>query len=71
MTGIEIVEKLNVNHSTISRDMKVLSQRFVYSASKSDLAFHYKQCLVGIEEEKEERGRYSTTQTTFLQGTNF
>jgi enoyl-CoA hydratase/carnithine racemase len=33
-----------------SRIVKVaLSQRFVYDLAKSDLAFYYKQCLVGIE----------------------
>jgi len=51
-TESEIAEQLNVNQSTISRDIKVLkelSQRFVYDLAKSDLAFYYKQCLVGIE----------------------
>jgi hypothetical protein len=55
MTESEIAEQLNVNQSTISRDIKVLkqlSQRFVYDLAKSDLAFYYKQCLVGIEEVK-------------------
>lgn len=55
MTELEIAEQLNVNQSTISRDIKVLkqlSQRFVYDLAKSDLAFYYKQCLVGIEEVK-------------------
>jgi len=54
-TESEIAEQLNVNQSTISRDIKVLkelSQRFVYDLAKSDLAFYYKQCLVGIEEVK-------------------
>lgn len=55
MTESEIAELLNVNQSTISRDINVLkqlSQRFVYDLAKSDLAFYYKQCLVGIEEVK-------------------
>lgn len=55
MTESEIAEHLNVNQSTISRDIKVLkqlSQRFVYDLAKSDLAFYYKQCLVDIEEAK-------------------
>jgi DNA-binding transcriptional ArsR family regulator len=54
-TETEIAEKLSVNQSTISRDIKVLkqlSQRFVYDLAKSELAFYYKQCLVGIEEVK-------------------
>ena len=55
MTELEIAEQLNVNQSTISRDIKVLkqlSQMFVYDLAKSDLAFYYKQCLIGIEEVK-------------------
>jgi Trp repressor protein len=53
MTESEIAEQLKVNQSTISRDtivLKQLSERFVYDLAKSDLAFYYKQCLVGIEE---------------------
>ena len=53
MNETEIAKQLNVNQSTISRDIKVLkqlSQKFVYDLAKSDLAFYYKQCLVGIEE---------------------
>jgi DNA-binding transcriptional ArsR family regulator len=55
MTETEIAKHLNVNQSTISRDIKVLkqlSQRFVYDLAKSDLAYCYKQCLDGIEEVK-------------------
>jgi HTH domain len=55
MSESEIAVQLNVNQSTISRDIKVLkqlSQRFVHDLAKSDLAFYYKQCLVGIEEVK-------------------
>jgi DNA-binding transcriptional ArsR family regulator len=50
---IEIAHELNVNQSTISRDIKVLkelSQRFVFDLAKSDLAYYYKQCIDGIEE---------------------
>jgi uncharacterized protein YerC len=55
MTETEIAKQLCVNQSTISRDIKALkqlSQKFVYDLAKSDLAFSYKQCLVGIEEVK-------------------
>ena len=48
MTESEIAEQLNVNQSTISRDIKVLkelSQRFVYDLAKSDLAYYYKQSI--------------------------
>jgi uncharacterized protein YerC len=53
MTKQEIVDKLGVDRSTISRDIKVLkqlSQRFVFDLAKSDLAYYYKQCIDGIEE---------------------
>ena len=52
-TEEEIAEKLNVDQSTISRDikhLKVVSQRFVYDLAKSDLAFYYKQSIDGIQE---------------------
>lgn len=55
MTETEIAEKLEVDQSTVSRDIKVLkklSQQFVYDLAKSDLAYYYKQCLEGIEEVK-------------------
>jgi hypothetical protein len=55
MTEEEIAQQLNVNQSTISRDIKVLkqmSQQFVYYLAKSDLAYCYKQCIDGIEEVK-------------------
>ena len=55
MTEAEIAKQLTVDQYTISRDIKVLkqlSQRFVYDLAKSDLAFYYEQCLVGIEEVK-------------------
>ena len=55
MTEEEIAHELNVDQSTISRDIKVLkqmSQQFVYDLAKSDLAYCYKQCINGIEEVK-------------------
>jgi DNA-binding transcriptional ArsR family regulator len=51
----EIANILNVNQSTISRDIKVLKQmsrEFVYNLAKSDLAYCYKQCIDGVEEVK-------------------
>ena len=53
MTETEIAEQLNVDQSTISRDVKALkemSQQFVFDLAKSDLAYYYKQCINGIEE---------------------
>ena len=53
MTEQEIADKLGVDRSTISRDikrLKQLSQRFVFDLAKSDLAYYYKQCIDGIEE---------------------
>jgi transcriptional antiterminator len=55
MTETEIANELKVDQSTISRDIKELkrmSQQFVYDLAKSDLAYCYKQCLDGIEEVK-------------------
>ncbi|HEU4823512.1 MAG TPA: HTH domain-containing protein [Nitrososphaeraceae archaeon] len=55
MTEEEIAQQLDVNQSTISRDIKVLKQmshQFVYDLAKSDLAYCYKQCIDGIEEVK-------------------
>jgi HTH domain len=55
MTETEIAKKLEVDQSTVSRDIAVLrklSQQFVYDLAKSDLAYCYKQCLDGIEEVK-------------------
>jgi HTH domain len=52
MTETEIAKELDVDQSTISRDIKVLkelSQQFVYDLAKSDLAYYYKQCIDGIE----------------------
>jgi IS30 family transposase len=53
LTETEIAEKLDVDQSTISRDVKALkemSQQFVFDLAKSDLAYYYKQCINGIEE---------------------
>src|SRR5687767_4560001 len=53
MTETEIARKLNVDQSTISRDIKALkqmSQQFVFDLAKSDLAYHYQHCINGIEE---------------------
>jgi IS30 family transposase len=53
ITESEIAKKLNVDQSTISRDIKALkqmSQQFVFDLAKSDLAYQYQQCINGIEE---------------------
>ena len=55
MTEEEIASELNVDQSTIRRDIKVvkqMSQQFVYDLAKSDLAYCYKQCINGVEEVK-------------------
>src|SRR5215212_3748371 len=60
MTESEIAQKLNVDQSTMSRDVKALkelSQQFVYDLAKSDLAYYYKQSIDGIEEAKREAWR--------------
>jgi transcriptional antiterminator len=60
MTETEIADQLNVDQSTISRDVKALkemSQQFVFDLAKSDLAFYYKQSIDGIEEAKREAWR--------------
>ena len=57
MTESEIAQILNVDQSTISRDVKALkelSQQFIYDLAKSDLAYYYKRCIDGIEEAKRE-----------------
>ena len=48
MTEQEIADKLGVDRSTISRDiktLKLLSQRFVFDLAKSDLEYYYKQYI--------------------------
>ena len=60
MTETEIVEQLNVDQSTISRDVKALKEmslQFVFDLAKSDLAYYYKQSIDGIEEAKKEAWR--------------
>jgi IS30 family transposase len=60
MTETEIAEQLNVDQSTVSRDVKALkemSQQFVFDLAKSDLAYYYKQSIDGIEEAKKEAWR--------------
>src|SRR5215211_2488797 len=60
MTESEIAQQLNVDQSTISRDVKALkelSQQFVYDLAKSDLSYYYKQSIDGIEEAKREAWR--------------
>ncbi len=55
MTESEVAQKLGIDQSTISRDVKALkelSQRFVYDLAKSDLAYCYKECIDGVEEVK-------------------
>lgn len=57
ITEIEIAKRLQVDQSTISRDIKVLkemSNRFAFDLAKSDLAFYYLQCIEGIEQVKKE-----------------
>ena len=60
LTESEISQELNVDQSTISRDIKALkelSQQFIYDLAKSDLAYYYKQSIDGIEEAKREAWR--------------
>jgi hypothetical protein len=55
MTQEEIADKLNVDRTTISRDitaLKEMSQQFIYDLAKSDLAYCYKSCIDGIGEAK-------------------
>jgi biotin operon repressor len=55
MTEQEIADKIGVDRTTISRDVKVLKQKsiqFVYDLAHSDLAYQYQQCLNGIQEAK-------------------
>lgn len=67
LTETEIAEKLNVDQSTISRDVKALkemSQQFVFDLARSDLAYYYKQSIDGIEEAKKEAWRiYNNNET--------
>ena len=59
-TEKEIAQKLGVDRSTINRDirqLKIECQKFVYDLAKSDLAYHYKQSIDGIEEATKESWR--------------
>lgn len=61
MTETKISERLNVEQSTISREVKALKempQQFVFDLAKSDLASYYKQSIDGIEGAKKEAWRY-------------
>jgi|SRR5919108_290396 IS30 family transposase len=52
-TTEEIAHILNVDQSTISRDIKYLkiqAQKFVHDLAKTDLCFYYKKSIDGIEE---------------------
>jgi IS30 family transposase len=67
ITETEIAKKLNVDQSTISRDIKALkemSQQFVFDLAKSDLAYYYKQSIDGIEEAKKEAWRIHKDNST-------
>src|SRR5919106_193909 len=47
-TEVEMGQKLGVDASTISKDIKALkliSQQFIYDIAKSDFTFYYKQSL--------------------------
>ena len=68
MTESEIAQELRVDQSTISRDVKALkemSQQFIFDLARSDLAYHYKQSIDGIEEARREAWRlYSDENVT-------
>jgi hypothetical protein len=57
ITETEIAKRLQVNQSTISRDIKALkemSNTFIFNLAKSDLAFYYLQCIDGVEQVKKQ-----------------
>jgi hypothetical protein len=57
LTQTQIAQKLGVDQSTISDDVRALkemSQQFIHQLAKSDLAYYFKQCIDGIEEAKAE-----------------
>jgi predicted transcriptional regulator len=48
MTEVAVAEKLGVDNTTISKDVKALkfiSKQFIYEITKSDFTYYYKQCL--------------------------
>lgn len=52
MTEEEIAEQLQIDQTTVSRDIRVLkemSNRFIFDLAKSDLAYYYRSCIDGIE----------------------
>jgi IS30 family transposase len=54
-TEKEIAQMLNVDQSTISRDIQALREEsihFVHDLAKSDLAFQYHQSIRGVDEVK-------------------
>jgi IS30 family transposase len=57
MTQQEIGDRLGVDQSVISDDVRALremSQQFIFDLARSDLASYYKQCLDGIDEVRRE-----------------
>ena len=57
MTEVEIALELKVDQSTISRDIKVLSelsQQFVLIRQSCDISYYYKQHIDEIEEVRRE-----------------
>lgn len=49
---VDIAEKLGVDNTTISKDIKALkliSQQFIYDITKSDFTYYYKQCLDAVK----------------------
>ena len=52
MSEVDIAEKLGVDNTTISKDVKALkliSQQFIYDITKSDFTYYYKQCLETVK----------------------
>jgi IS30 family transposase len=76
MTETEIAEQLNVDQSTISRDVKAIkemSQQFVFDLARSNLAYYYRQLIDGIEEAKKEAWKIFNNNDTIsvkVQATN-
>src|SRR5215211_3008001 len=67
MTESEMAHELNVDQSTISRDVKALkqlSQQFVHDLAKSDLSYYYKQCIDGIEVKRKAWEAYRSTNSS-------
>lgn len=65
-TEAEIAGQLGTSQPTISRDIQWIksdSQQFVYDLAKSDLAFYYKQSILGIDDAKKESWRIYNDET--------